>query len=193
MTRQGESVLARAIAAIIAGLILASAQANAGETACSTAVADASPFYCQLERIDSAQLQLKGTAAALGAKRPALEQIMRDRLDMFLTDLPKPTAAAASPLIAKRAHRGQLLCSLWTVGEDAAIALFVECALQSTATGDNVEARLLGRTSESEFDMAARVALGRVVSHVTTRYKTQREQRIALSATQQIKTAGAAR
>lgn len=191
-----ESVLSKAISAILAGLILASAHANAGETGCSAAAADASPFYCQLERVDTVRLQMEGTAAALGAKRRDLEQIMRERLRNFVAVLPKQAAGATPSMIGKRPQRGQFFCTLWTVGQDTSVALFVECALHSATTGDSVEARLLGRTTGPEFDMAARIALGRVVSKVTTRYKAQRDRRIALSSgagNRRIKTAGPAR
>ena len=169
----------RLVSFILAGLLLtAGTPASAGADVCSDDVADVSRFYCHLERVDTVRLQFQGTAAELGAKRPDLEQIMRERLDRFLAALPKP-ARGALPLIEKRPQQGQLLCTLWTVGQDSAIALFVECALRSGETLDSVEARLLGRTTAEEFDMASRIALGQVVSHVTTRYLDQRGIRLA--------------
>lgn len=183
----------KAIATIITVFFLASAPASAGAEACGAALSAASPFYCQLEALDSVRLQLKGSAEALGANRRDLEEIMRERTKGFLAALPRPAARPTASPIAKRPHRGQLFCALWTVGQDASVALFVECALQSASTGDSVEARLLGRTTADEFDMATRIALGRVVSKVTDDYRAQREQRIALSAKQRIKTAGPSR
>jgi hypothetical protein len=189
--------LAHAVSSIIAGLLLllASANANAGEKNCDSAVADVSPFYCQLERVDTVRLQLEGTARALGASRLDMERIMRERLELFLATLPDQPAGPAALLIDKRPQRGRLACTLWTVGEGLSVALFVECALQSTTTGDSVDARLLGRTTEAEFDMAARVALGRVVSKVTSRFNVQRDRLKVLSSkggNTPIKTAGPA-
>lgn len=183
----------RAIATIMVTLFLAGTPAKAGAETCNAAFSNASPFYCMLERVDTVRLRLQGSAETLSAQKQDLEQIMRQRMAAFVAGLPKSAKATPSPLIGRHERRGALLCTLWTVGETDSIALFVECALESTATGDSVEARLLGRTTKSEFDMASRVALGQVVSSVIDRYEQQRGQRIALQRKHQIKTAGPSR
>jgi hypothetical protein len=118
----------------------------------------------------------------LGANSRDLEQIMREKLEIFLTVLPRRTAGATRRVTYEPPQRGQFTCTLWTVGREASIALFVECALQSEATGDSVDARLLGRTNAAEFDLATRIALGRVITKVTARFSAQRNRLVALSA-----------
>jgi len=185
--------MAKAIAAILTLLLLAGAEANAGEAGCGAALADASPFYCRLGRVDTVRLQLQGSAETLGAHRTDLEHIMRERMQRFSATLPEPFAATSPLPIVKRPPQGQLLCTVWTVGQDTSIALFVECALQAAETGDSVEARLLGRTTQAEFDMATRVALGQVIAKVTDDYNGERDQRVVASGKRRIKTAGPAR
>lgn len=183
----------RTIAAIMVTLFLASTPAKAGAETCNAAFSNASPFYCTLEQVDTIRLQLQGSADTLATQKHDLEQIMRQRMAAFVARLPKSASATSSPLIGKHERSGALRCTLWTVGETDSVALFVECALESAATGDSVEARLLGRTTKSEFDIASRVALGQVVSSVIDRYQRQRNQRIAMQKKQQIRTAGPSR
>lgn len=183
----------RTIAAVMAALFLAGASAEAAAETCDAALSNASPFYCRLARVETARLQLKGSATELGARQADLEQIMHERMAAFSARLRKPATSPSSAFGGNRANSGALLCTLWTVGKAESIALFVECALESAATGDSVEARLLGRTTASEFDMASRVALGQVISGVTARYEGRRAQRIAQDSKLRVRTAGPSR
>ena len=164
--------------AIFAFVLATTGHARAGEPGCDTVPLNVLSLACHLSAIELVAIRLDGSATTLGLKRKRLENDVKRRLKVVLPAAVRITpirdaTTSAVPLTLNQ--RGRFSCTVWTVGLNFPIALFVECSLESLDGEQTIDARLLGHTRQAELHDTVRIALQKVVDKISIKLRDQRK------------------